>query len=155
MPEYHAEVRWERTTEGFIDFSYGRDHRWDFPGGQRLLASAAPEYQGSPTHVNPEEALVAAVSSCHMLTFLAIAARRKLVVDSYADAAVGLLEKNEQGRMAITRVELRPKVVFSSECEVDANLYHALHDAAHQNCFIANSIRAEVVVSFLDEEISE
>ena len=110
-----------------------------------MPASAAPEYGGSAGAVDPEQALVAAVASCHMLTFLAVAARRRLVVDRYEDDARGVLEKNAEGRLAITQVVLRPHIVFKGDPPGDAEL-DRLHQMAHRGCFIAQSVRCEVRV---------
>ena len=114
-------------------------------GGQTLRASSAPEYAGDPARTNPEEALVAAVSSCHMLWFLSLAAKRGYVVDSYTDEAEGVMEKNAAGKIAVTKVTLRPLAVFSGAKLPDRAALDALHHAAHGECFIANSIRSEVV----------
>ncbi|TKS63481.1 MAG: osmotically inducible protein OsmC [Nitrospira sp.] len=104
MSEHKISLEWKRGTEDFSYESYTRDHVLVFEGGVRVPASAAPAYRGNPAHVNPEEGLVAALSSCHMLTFLAVAAKKQFVVDQYSDHAVGLLEKNQKGKLAITRV---------------------------------------------------
>lgn len=126
--------------------SYDRTHRWRFAGGAELDASAAPEYRGRAELPNPEEALVAALSSCHMLTFLAVAVSRRFVVDSYEDDAVGHMEKNANGKLAITRVELRPRVTFSGEKQPTADELARLHEVSHRECFIANSVLTEVSV---------
>jgi organic hydroperoxide reductase OsmC/OhrA len=117
-----------------------------FEGGARIPASAAPAYRGNPAHVNPEEGLVAALSSCHMLTFLAIAAKKHFVVDRYSDHAIGFLEKNQHGKLAITRVILRPLVVFGGTTPPTPKQIAALHEGAHNECFIANSVTTEVTV---------
>jgi organic hydroperoxide reductase OsmC/OhrA len=109
-------------------------------------ASAAKEFKGDPERVNPEEAFVAALSSCHMLTFLAIAARKRLVVDSYVDNAVGYLEKNSAGKLAVTRVVLRPKITWSEETEVSVSELDKLHHEAHEGCFISLSVKTEVKI---------
>lgn len=145
MSEHRATIRWRRATPGFGYEEYSRDHGWSFDGGAEVRASAAPAYRGSPAGVDPEEALVAALSSCHMLTFLAIASRKGWVVDSYEDEAVGHLEKNTQGKLAVTRVALRPKIGFGGKAP-SAEELAALHQRAHQECFIANSVRAQVAV---------
>ena len=145
MSEHRATVAWRRDSDDFTYERYTRDHTWTFEGGTSVNASAAPTYFGSAARVDPEEALVAALSSCHMLTFLAIAAKKRLVVDSYRDAAVGFMEKNEDGRLAITRVVLRPEIVFSGEAP-DGDALARLHHRAHEQCFIANSVRTEVTV---------
>src|SRR6185503_21263632 len=113
MSEHKITLEWKRESETFTYESYNRDHALVFQGGARMPVSAAPAYRGNPALVNPEEALVAALSSCHMLTFLAVAAKKRFVVDRYSDQAVGYLEKNEKGRLAITRVVLRPRIEFS------------------------------------------
>ncbi len=111
-----------------------------------MRASAAPEYLGDPDHVDPEQAFVAAVASCHMLTFLAIASRKRLKVESYRDEAIGYMTRNDQGRLAVTRVELRPEITFSPADAVSVAQLSAMHDRAHIECFIANSVTSEIVV---------
>ncbi|MGH7232248.1 MAG: OsmC family protein [Nitrospiraceae bacterium] len=117
-----------------------------FEGGVRVPASAAPSYRGNPAHVNPEEGFVAALSSCHMLTFLAVAAKKRFVVDRYSDQAVGFLEKNQKGKLAITRVILHPQVAFGGTTLPTPEQIAALHEQAHSGCFIANSVTTEVTV---------
>jgi organic hydroperoxide reductase OsmC/OhrA len=146
VSEHHASIRWRRETNDFRYESYGRDHDWEFPGGVRLRASAAPDFLGNPDAVDPEEAFVAALSSCHMLTLLAIAARKRWVVDTYEDRAVGFLEKDERGQLAITRVVLRPRIGFSEGRGPDGAALARLHESAHRACFIANSVRTEITV---------
>jgi len=146
MSEHHAQIRWRRQTESFAYDDYDRTHDWEFGGGLRIQASSAPEYRGRAELPNPEEALVTALSSCHMLTFLAIASRKRFVVDSYEDDAVGTMAKNEDGKIAITHAVLRPRVVFGGERRPDAEELSRMHESAHRNCFIANSVRTEVAV---------
>ena len=146
MSEHHASVRWSRGGEPFTYEAYNRRHRWRFGGGVSLDGSSAPEYLGDAALPNPEEALVVALSSCHMLTFLAVAARKRLTIESYDDDAVGHMEKNANGKLAVTRVELRPRVVFSGEHRPSADELAKLHESAHHNCFIANSVKTEVTV---------
>ena len=146
MSEHRTQVSWARGDVPFGYETYDRTHRWRFAGGRELDASAAPEYRGRAELPNPEEALVAALSSCHMLTFLALAARRRFVVDAYHDAAVGHMEKNADGKLAITRVELCPRVTFSGEKRPTAEELARLHELAHRECFIANSVKTEVSV---------
>ena len=146
MSEHRVKVSWERGAREYTYETYPRDHVWVFSGGERLAASAAPEYKGSPELANPEEAFVAALSSCHMLTFLAIAARKRLVVDGYTDAAVGHLEKNAAGKLAITRVVLHPHVVFDGKPPSSADLAQ-MHEQAHAHCFIASSVVTDVTVA--------
>ena len=145
MSEPHASIAWRRTTEAFTYPTYNRDHEWQFGSGQSIAASSAKEYLGTPSKVNPEEALVAALSSCHMLTFLAIAAKRGFVVDSYYDEAIGTLAKNAERKLAITECLLRPNVVFAGKQPTNEELA-ALHHEAHEHCFIASSVKTEVKV---------
>ncbi len=145
MSEHVVDVRWARGDFDFSYKTYSRDHTWEFDNGVVLAASATPTYRGSAACVDPEEALVASLSSCHMLTFLAIASLAGHVVDSYEDHAVGHLEKNERGKLAITRVELHPRVAFAGATPDDQTLDH-LHHQAHEECFIANSVLTEIVV---------
>ena len=147
MSEYKAKVEWRNDSSTFTFDTYSRDHAWSFLCHE-VPASAAPEYMGAKTRVNPEEAYVASLSSCHMLTFLAIAARRKLVVLHYVDNAVGYLEKNGEGRVAITRVVLQPEVTFGKGSAPSPSDLESLHQSAHRNCFIANSVKTVVQVEF-------
>ncbi len=149
MSEHKVNLRWERGNAEFSYQKYPRDHTWNFDGGHSMTASAAPAYLGNPAHVDPEEAFVASLSSCHMLTFLAIACKQKFVLDSYEDQAIGHLEKNAQGKLAITRVELRPKVSWAGESTPSPEQLERMHHAAHENCFIANSVITEVTVAFV------
>jgi organic hydroperoxide reductase OsmC/OhrA len=146
VSEHRATIDWRRGDAQFTYEEYPRDHAWSFEGGTRVEASAAPGYRGSPERVDPEEAFVAAVASCHMLTFLALAARKRLVVDRYRDQAVGFLEKNEEGRLAVTRVSLRPEISFGGDKVPDDAELARLHQQAHEHCFIANSVRTEIRV---------
>jgi organic hydroperoxide reductase OsmC/OhrA len=146
MSIHRATAHWTRTTSDFSYETYGRDHTLVFPGGARLEASAAPEYKGAAALPNPEELLVGALSSCHMLTFLAVCAKRGLVVERYDDEAEGHLEKDAHGRLAITRVTLRPQARFAEGVSVDADQLARLHESAHRGCFIASSVKTEVRV---------
>jgi organic hydroperoxide reductase OsmC/OhrA len=145
MSQHRARVAWRRATPDFAYDTYDRTHTVGFAGGQELLGSAAPDYKGDAAKANPEELLVAALASCHMLTFLAIAARGRLVVDGYEDDAEGTLGKNAAGKLAVTKVVLRPRVTFAGDAPTPEKL-RELHDKAHHNCFIANSVACEVVV---------
>jgi organic hydroperoxide reductase OsmC/OhrA len=151
MSQHTATVRWSEGSAPFTYESYNRDHIWTTGSGVEVPASSAPAYKGSTDRVNPEEALVAALSSCHMLTFLAIAAKKRLTVLAYEDEAIGTLAQDTAGRMAITRVELRPRVQFGGAPPDEATL-HTLHERAHANCFIANSVSCEVVTTILPWE---
>jgi len=146
MSEHKATVNWTRNGADFGYKTYPRDHKWRFDGGVEVPASAAPAYLGNPKLVDPESAFVAALSSCHMLTFLALASNKGFVVDSYEDHAVGHLEKNAAGKLAVTRVELHPKIAYSGAKMPTAADLEWLHDKAHRECFIANSVTTEVRV---------
>jgi organic hydroperoxide reductase OsmC/OhrA len=146
MSEHRATIDWKRESQGFSYETYNRGHLWQFDGGVEVAASAAPAYKGDPERVDPEEAFVASVASCHMLTFLAIAARQRFVVDSYSDQAIGFMEKNEKGRLAITRVTLRPKIAFGGDKPPSDEQLAKLHELAHEQCFIANSVRTQISV---------
>ena len=145
MSEHHATIEWERGATEFKYQSYTRDHSWSFEGGIRVNASAAPGYLGNGDLVDPEEAYVASLSSCHMLTFLAIAARRRLVVDRYRDRAVGYMGRNADGKMMVARVVLRPEISFAGPAPSSQEL-ERIHEAAHRECFIANSVLTSVTV---------
>ena len=145
MSEHHATIQWERGPTEFNYRSYTRDHTWSFEGGIRVNASAAPGYLGNGDFVDPEEAYVASLSSCHMLTFLAIAARKGLVVDRYRDPAVGHVGRNADGKMVVARVVLRPEISFGGPAPSSEEL-ERIHEAAHRECFIANSVRTSVTV---------
>lgn len=146
MSEHTASISWKRETPEFTYDTYNRDHDWTFDGGTIVRASAAPAYKGSETCVDPEEAFVASVSGCHMLTFLAVACKRRFVVDEYRDEAVGILGKDEQGRLAITKITLQPHITFGGEKQPSPEDLRNLHDQAHHGCFIANSVKCEVVI---------
>jgi organic hydroperoxide reductase OsmC/OhrA len=145
MSEHRATITWSRTSSDFSYLSYNRDHEWKM-GDERIPASASPDYRGSPSLPNPEDALIAALSSCHMLSFLALATKKRFSLDSYDDEAVGYLEKNAAGKLAITRVILRPKIVWTPGSTVSAADAGKLHHDAHEACFIANSVKTEVTV---------
>jgi organic hydroperoxide reductase OsmC/OhrA len=149
MSEHSATIRWERGEERFVDNRYSRAHTWLFDGGAVVPASSSPHAVplpwSDPSLVDPEEAFVASLASCHMLWFLSLAARRGFCVDHYADSAVGTLARNDAGKQAITRVVLRPAVAFSGPRQPSRADLDALHHEAHDACFIANSVRTEVV----------
>lgn len=146
MTEHIAEIGWTRGAHEFSYDTYSRDHTWTFDGGETVAASANPAFLGSPAPVDPEEAFVAALSSCHMLTFLAIAARKRLVVEAYDDRAVGVMEKNEAGRLAVTRVTLHPTITWGGEAPAPEQV-DRIHHLAHEQCFIANSVTTEITVA--------
>ena len=146
MSKHLASLRWNRNGKPFTYEGYSRDHEWIFEGGQRLTGSAAEAFLGSPEGVDPEEAMVVALSSCHMLTLLAIAAKKGWTVESYDDDAEGTLGKNDAGKLSLTRVTLRPRNIFAEGKTPDAEALQRLHHQAHENCFIANSVKTEVVI---------
>ncbi len=151
MEQYCAKVVWNRDEQNFSDNKYSRGHEWKFDGGLTVPASSAPSSVPLPLsvaeNIDPEEALVAALSSCHMLFFLAFASKQGFIVDSYEDNAAGIMEKNEKRRMSITRIELRPHTVFSGLTIPTEEQILALHHLSHEHCYIANSIRAEVLIT--------
>jgi len=146
MSQHKATIIWSRGGKDFGYKSYSRDHIWRFENGVELPASATPSYLGNPQRVDPEAAFVAALSSCHMLTLLALASNKGFVVDSYEDHAVGHVEKNAGGKLAVTRVELHPHIAFSGSKQPAAADLEWLHDKAHKECFIANSVTTDVKV---------
>lgn len=143
MSEYGTSVVWHLKRGDSFDYeNFNREHEWTFAGGEVVQATASPDYFGSGYHVSPEEAVITAASSCHMLTFLSIAAKQGHTVLSYIDQPMGKVEENEQGRRAITQITLRPRVVFETEPEKEA--LDELHASAQRNCFIAASLLAEI-----------
>lgn len=141
---FHLRVNWQASPAEEGEFN--RDHHISFGSGQTIAASSAPEYKGSIDKVNPEESLLAALSSCHMLTFLAIAHLKRLPVASYTDDAKAELGKTESGKLAVTKMVLNPKVVFMEGVDVSEETLAKIHEKAHANCFIANSINSEVEI---------
>jgi organic hydroperoxide reductase OsmC/OhrA len=147
LSEHHAGVRWKRTSADFTYDTYNRAHEVRFKGGAIVLpSSSAPAFKGDADRVDPEEAFVASLSSCHMLTFLAICARKRLTVETYEDDAVGHLEKREDGKLWMAHVTLRPRVRFAPEAEVDEKTLADIHHKSHEECFIANSVKTDVAV---------
>jgi organic hydroperoxide reductase OsmC/OhrA len=147
---YTATIRWTRTGDGdFAKGQYSRAHEWAFDGGAVMAASPSPHIVSAPwsdsAGVDPEEAFVASLSSCHMLVFLDLARRDGWVVDAYVDAAQGVLEKRRDGKLAMTHVRLRPKIAWEGTWPSEAVIAD-LHHRAHEACFIANSVTTEVVV---------
>ncbi|HEU4816364.1 OsmC family protein [Janthinobacterium sp.] len=149
MHQFFATVAWQRDGQDFAGQRYSRGHEWQFDGGLTVPASSSPLSVPLPmsvaANIDPEEALVAATSSCHMLFFLSLAAQRGIVIDDYRDDAVGELGKNAQGRLAMTRIVLRPRIAFAGTPPSPEALA-ALHHDAHERCYIANSLTADVVV---------
>lgn len=149
MSEYVATVLWTREGQTFTDNRYSRRHLWQFDGGAQVTASSAPSSvplpYSDPAAVDPEEAVVAATSSCHMLFFLSLAAKSGFSVERYEDAAVGTMAKDERGRISLTEIVLRPQINWNGR-EPDADALADLHHRAHEACYIANSLRATVRV---------
>ena len=141
MSEHKITLKWFKGDVPFTYDAYPRTHSISFKHGAPVLFSASPDYRGDPAKGDPEDMLVAALSSCHMLSFLAIAAKKKITVEAYDDEAVGFLEK-EGGKLWITRVILRPKI----RCDADAATQVEIHHLAHEACFIANSVKTNVTV---------
>lgn len=151
MSNYSARIIWQRNAdELFTDRKYSRLHQWEFDGGVIVPASPSPHVVPAPysseANVDPEEAFVASLSSCHMLFFLDFAAREKILIDQYNDAAVGVMGKNNEGKIAFLTVTLRPQILIKGDNIPSAADIDALHQQAHAHCFIANSVKTDVVV---------
>ena len=150
MSTYSAVIAWQRGQQAFSDHRYSRRHAWQFDGGAVVPGSSSPQAVPLPmsdaSAVDPEEAFVASLSSCHLLWFLDLAARAGWVVDDYRDEASGVLSRNviASWPLALTRVTLRPEVRFAGDRQPDPAEVRRLHEAAHQACFIANSVKSEV-----------
>jgi organic hydroperoxide reductase OsmC/OhrA len=149
MAHYTAEVIWTRDNQDFLSNRYSRQHILRFDGGIEVAGSSSPHVVPVPyselAAVDPEEAFVASLSSCHMLWFLSIAAKAKFCVDQYKDQAEGIMAKNEQGKTAMTVVTLKPSVIFSGEKLPTVTEIEAMHYQAHDECFIANSVKTTVL----------
>jgi organic hydroperoxide reductase OsmC/OhrA len=148
MTSYTATVQWKRPSRAvFTDGRYSRAHVWRFDGGAEVLASSSPHVVPIPLsaaeYIDPEEAFVASLASCHMLFFLSRAAKRGFVVDGYEDAAEGTMAKNADGRMAMVRVVLNPRILYAGAAP-DHTTEEAMHHEAHERCFIANSVKTAV-----------
>ena len=148
MSEYKTIVAWSRDGAVFTDNRYSRSHRWLFDGGIEIPASSSPKVVPLPLSVeeavDPEEAFVASLSSCHMLSFLYIAAKRRFLVESYRDEAVGVLAKDSSGKLAMTRVTLHPEVHFGGDKQPETDEVVVMHYEAHEQCFIASSVKTDV-----------
>lgn len=154
MSVHAATIRWQRDGQEFTNNRYSRGHTWEFDGGAVVPASASPHVVPLPMsiaeRVDPEEAFVAAISSCHMLVFLSIAAKRGYVVDEYHDQASGVMAEDEQGSMAITNVTLRPVTIYSGDKRPTKQQVEKMHHRSHQLCFIANSVKTVVETEVQD-----
>lgn len=148
MSTYSATILWQRNGAAFTDQRYSRAHMMKFDGGAEVPGSSSPHTVPLPysdaAAVDPEEAFVAALSSCHLLWFLHLAAKRGFVVECYEDRADGVMAKNAEGKLAMTLVTLRPRAEFAGELRPGRQDVEALHHAAHEECFIANSVKSEV-----------
>jgi organic hydroperoxide reductase OsmC/OhrA len=150
MSEHLATIRWQRGDSDFLAGKFSRAHTWTFDGGAVVEGSSAPSVVPVPfssaSAVDPEEALVASISSCHMLTFLYFAFKQGFQVDSYEDAAVGVMTKGPNGVPWVSTVTLHPKIVYGGEKRPTAEQESHLHHDAHEKCFIANSVKSEIKV---------
>ncbi len=148
MSEYTATIRWSRDDQDFLSDDYSRGHTWEFDGGANVPASASPHIVPLPKsvaeNVDPEEAFVASLSSCHMLFFLSIAAKNGYIVDNYTDCAIGHMAKNDQGKYSMTKVILRPDIAFSGDTQPTAEQMREMHEQSHEECFIANSVTSDI-----------
>lgn len=149
--EYTATILWQRKPdEAFNDRKYSRAHQWEFDGGAVVPGSPSPHVvpapMSDPNGVDPEEAFVAALSSCHMLFFLDLAAKKRFVIDEYRDNAIGIMGENAEGKTAMLKVTLRPDVKFSGDNQPTAEQIEQIHHKAHDYCFIANSVKSDVVI---------
>ncbi|MBM5573234.1 OsmC family protein [Deefgea sp. CFH1-16] len=148
MSEHSSEVIWARNGQDFIDNRYSRKHLLRFDGGIEVAGSSSPHVVPIPMSdaaaIDPEEAFISSISSCHMLWFLSIAAKQKFCVDRYFDKAIGVMAKNLDGKVAMSVVTLKPEVVFSGETLPTQDQINNMHHQAHEACFIANSIKTEV-----------
>ncbi len=148
MSEYKTTVLWERSNANFTDNRYSRGHRWFFDGGIEVAASSSPQVVPLPFSIakaiDPEEAFVASLSSCHMLWFLSTARDLGFVVDTYRDEAVGVLAKDVSGRLAMTTVTLHPETRFAGDRQPTVGEVAAMHDEAHAQCFIARSVKTDL-----------
>jgi organic hydroperoxide reductase OsmC/OhrA len=153
MASYQATVEWSRQGANFLDNKYSREHTWQFDGGVTVAGSSSahvvPVPYSNPSAVDPEEALIVALASCHMLSFLYVAGKAGFVVDAYRDEATGKMTKNEAGKFWISEATLHPKIEFSGEKKPSADEVQALHHQAHEECFIANSVKTDVRVAEL------
>jgi organic hydroperoxide reductase OsmC/OhrA len=150
MSEHRAKITWRRTSADFLKGKYSREHTWTFDGGITVPASASPSVvptpYSNPANIDPEEAFVAAISSCHMLTFLHLASRAGFTVESYDDDAVGKMGKNENGLYWVEEVVLNTKIVYGGSKLPTPAEETELHERAHEECFIANSVKTRITV---------
>jgi len=146
MSEHCITLSWTKQTESFAYKDYNRDHQWDFGEGLIVNASSAPQFLGTAEYADPERAFAAALSSCHLLFFIAICSKKRLVVQDYIDHATAILESDEQGDLIISKVFLRPEVMFAEGVDVSQEEIDKIHHISHDKCFLAKSVKSEVIV---------
>jgi len=150
MNRYSATIQWHQNNQNFIDNKYSRKHSWYFDGGLKIAASASPlevpPPYSDPSAVDPEEAFIASLSSCHMLWFLSIAAKEGYLIKGYRDKATGFMEKNDQNQKSITRVILHPNVTFEKTKKPNQQKFDKLHEETHNMCFIAHSVKTKITI---------
>jgi organic hydroperoxide reductase OsmC/OhrA len=152
MSEHKAAIRWALKGDDFFKGKYSREHTWTFDGGLTVAASSSPSAvpvpYSNPAHVDPEEAYVAAISSCHMLTYLFVASRQGFLVERYEDEAVGVMRKQERGgAIWVSAVTLNPRIVYGGDKQPSPADEERMHHLAHEQCFIANSVKTEITVA--------
>ena len=155
MSEYNVQVVWKKgADEQYSDGKYSRGHQWHFDGGITVAASSSPQVVPLPysveANVDPEEAFVASLSSCHMLFFLQVAAKKRYVIERYVDDAVGFMQADSSGNISMTKVTLKVAVTFSGARQPDLLQLEKMHHLSHQQCFIANSVKTEVVTEIIE-----
>jgi organic hydroperoxide reductase OsmC/OhrA len=150
MSEHKATIRWTQSQGDFLKGTYSREHTWIFDGGMTVQASSSPAAVrvpfSNPANVDPEEAFVASLSSCHMLTYLYVASRKGFEVSSYEDEAVGVMTKNERGVPWVSTVTLHPRITYAGSKAPSPEEENQMHHAAHEGCFISNSVKTDVQV---------
>lgn len=154
MSDYRATISWSRgQDEKYIDDKYSREHLWEFEAGLKIPASPShhivPLPYSNPNNLDPEEAFVASLSSCHMLFFLSLCAQEGFIVDDYKDSAVGVLSRIGRNKMAMTKVTLNPNAHYSGEKLPDDKDIERIHHKAHEQCFIANSVTTEIILDII------
>tara|TARA_Y100001960_G_scaffold96212_1_gene103473 strand:- start:1271 stop:1714 length:444 start_codon:yes stop_codon:yes gene_type:complete len=147
MSQHKVILNWERQGADFNYKEFPRTHYWDFGNGEVVKASAAPDFLGDPLLVDPEQAFVASLSSCHALTFLALCSLQKITVNSYSDQAIGYLEKAEDGKPWLSRVELNPSIDFAESENCDPANIKNIHQKAHLECFLARSVKTQIIIN--------
>jgi organic hydroperoxide reductase OsmC/OhrA len=152
MSEHKATIKWSHSQGDFLKGTYSREHTWTFDGGMTIAASSSPSAVrvpfSNPANVDPEEAFVASLSSCHMLTYLYVASRKGFEIFRYEDEAVGAMTKNERGIPWVSSVVLRPRITYAGSKTPDREEEEQMHHAAHEQCFVANSVKTDIRVEF-------